>query len=103
MSTLSLNAAWMPVVLVLSTGVVSGSVNIALNSRESQENREFREYQRQWNSTIETRISNDKLETRETLVALKKDMESALKGVASIQQALMVRPSPSSLASQHTP
>lgn len=94
MSTLSLNAAWMPVVLVLSTGIVSGSVNIALNSRESQENREFREYQRQWNAATDARISSDKLETRETLVALKKDMESALKGVASIQQALMVRPNP---------
>ena len=94
MSTLSLNAAWMPVVLVLSTGIVSGSVSIALNSRESQENREFREYQRQWNAATEARISGDKLETRETLVALKKDMESALKGVASIQQALMVRPNP---------
>lgn len=93
---LILNQAWMPVVLVLSTGVVSGSVSIALNSRDAQESREFRETQRAWNASIEARIAGDKLETRETLVALKKDMESALKGVASIQQALMVRPNPSS-------
>ncbi len=34
---LILNQAWMPVVLVLSTGVVSGSVSIALNSRDAEE------------------------------------------------------------------
>lgn len=103
MSLANLNPGWLNFGAIVVSGLISGSVAQALNSRDAEENRNFRAQQREWNASIEARISSDKLETRETLVGLKKDMDSALRGVASIQQALMVRPTPSSLASQHTP
>lgn len=96
MSLKDVNPGWITAGAVIISALMSSGISQALSSRDAQENREFRETQRAWNASIEARISSDKLETRETLVALKKDMESALKGVASIQQALMVRPNPSS-------
>jgi len=102
MSLAQFNPGWLNFGAILVSGLISGSVSLALNSRDAEENRNFRVEQRQWNAAIEARISSDKLETRETLVGLKKDMESALKGVASIQQALMVPPSSSALT-RNTP
>lgn len=103
MSLKDVNPGWIAAGAILISTIVNLGASQAIASRDAQENREFREQQRTWNAAIEARISSDKLETRETLVGLKKDMESALKGVASIQQALMVRPTPSSLSSQHIP
>ena len=100
MSLANINPGWLNFGAIVISGLISGSVAQALNSRDAEENRTFRVQQREWNASIEARISSDKLETRETLVGLKKDMESALKGVASIQQALMVRPNQSTT---HTP
>lgn len=86
------NPTWLTFGAIVLTGVISGSVNTALNSRDGAEFREFRAAQEKWNATMERRMSDEQLSTGKTLVALAKDVESANKTLASIQQALMVRP-----------
>lgn len=93
------NPTWASVALVILTGVISGSVSTALNSRDAADFREFRAAQEQWNATMERRMSANELDTGKTLVALSKDVERMGSAIASIQQALMVRPSPAAYAS----
>lgn len=92
MSISNLNPGWLSFGAIVFSGVMAAGISQALNSHEAKENREFRAEQRSWNAKTESQIANDKLDTREALVALKLGMDSALKGVASIQQALMVPP-----------
>jgi hypothetical protein len=68
--------------------------------RDTADLREWRAAQEKWNSTIERRLSDGELATGKTLVALAKDVEAANKTLASIQQALMVRPSSPSFSNQ---
>lgn len=94
------NPGWLTPALVVLTGIISGSVNTALNAREAEDSRAFRAQQEKWNAAMERRMSDTDLSTGKTLVALAKDVESANKTLASIQQALMIRPSQ---ISQSTP
>lgn len=107
MSLKDFNPGWLNFGAIVVGAMISAAVSQAVSdSRISRLEREVQanhEYQRTWNAKTDDRISVDKLETRETLVGLKKDVESIQKGVASIQQVLMVRPTPTSLTSQHTP
>jgi len=87
------NPTWITAIAVVLTGVISGSVNTALNSRDAQDFREFRAAQLKWNDAMERRVSDDQLATSKVLVGLTKDVERANDALKSIQQALMVRPS----------
>lgn len=89
------NPGWLTPALVVITGIISGSVNTALNSREAEDSRAFRLQQEKWNTAMERRMSDTDLTTGKALVALTKDVETANKTLASIQQALMVRGTPS--------
>lgn len=60
--------------------------------RDTADLREWRAGQEKWNSTIERRMADADLTTGKAIVALSKDVEVANKTLASIQQALMVRP-----------
>lgn len=89
------NPAWLTPVLVVLTGVISGSSATALNSRDNAENRARMDAVETRVAVVEKRFSDEQLATGKTLVALAKDVESANKTLASIQQALMVRGTPS--------
>jgi hypothetical protein len=94
------NPTWLTVGAIVLTGVISGSVNTALNSRDAEDSRAFRIQQEKWNAAMERRMSDADLTTGKAIVALSKDVEVANKTLASIQQALMVRPAQ---LSSHTP
>jgi len=100
------NPGWLNFGAIVVGAMVSGAVTLAVSdSRLSRLEREVQaigEYQRAYATKTDATIASDKLETRETLVGLKKDMEALQKGVESIRQAMMGRPIPS-LTSQHTP
>lgn len=70
--------------------------------RDTADLREWRTAQEKWNASIERRLADGELATGKTLVALAKDVEAANKTLASIQQALMVRPGTTSYSS-HNP
>lgn len=70
--------------------------------RDTADLREWRAAQEKWNANIERRLSDTDLTTGKALVALTKDVETANKTLASIQQALMVRGTPS-YSSNNTP
>lgn len=101
--SLTLNPTLVPVVLILSTGIVSGSVSTALNSRDAQDGRDFQKYQMAWNASMEAKFNDQRNFTEKTLVGLQKDVESANKTLSQIQSAMMGRPIPAPLTSQHTP
>lgn len=86
------NPGWLTAGLVVLTGVISGSVNTALNSRDVAELRSRQDALEGRVSVVEKRFSEEQLATGKTLVALQKDVETANKALASIQAALMVRP-----------
>lgn len=96
------NPTWLTVGAIVMTGVISGSVNTALNSREAEDSRAFRLQQEKWNAAMERRMSEADLTTGKAIVALSKDVEAANKTLASIQQALMVRGT-TSYSSNNTP
>lgn len=95
------NPGWLTPALVILTGVISGSVNTALNARDVSELRSRQDNMEGRVAVIEKRFSEEQLATGKTLVALQKDVETANKALASIQAALMVRAAP--IASTPTP
>jgi hypothetical protein len=100
------NPTWITAVYVVTAGVVAGivsvSVGMALSQRDSVELRARQEATEARVAVIEKRFSEEQLATGKTLVALAKDVETANKTLASIQQALMVRGTPS-YSSNNTP
>lgn len=86
------NPTWLTVAAIVVTGVISGSVNTALNSRDVVELRARQDATDARVSNIEKRFTDEQLATGKTLVALQKDVETANKTLTSIQNALMIRP-----------
>lgn len=84
------NPTWLTVAAIVMTGVITTSVNIAVNSRDVGDVRARQDATDARVTTIERRLSDDKLATREALVGLQKDMDRANKTLDGLDQALRV-------------
>lgn len=85
------NPTWLTVAAIVLSGLLSGAISQAVTSRDVSDLRVRQDADEAWKTGIERRLADDKLATREVLVGLSKDVETANKALVAIQQALMVR------------
>lgn len=85
------NPTWLTVAAIVLTGVITTSVNVAINSREVGDVRSRQDATESRVTALERRQSEEALVNGKALVGLQKDMETANKTLSAIQQALLVR------------
>jgi hypothetical protein len=85
------NPTWLTVAAIVLTGVITTSVNVAVNGREVGDVRARQEATEVRVTALERRLSDSDLNNGKALVGLQKDMETANKTLTAIQNALLGR------------
>jgi outer membrane murein-binding lipoprotein Lpp len=84
------NPTWITAAAVVVTGILSGTVSGAVTSERVERLSVRMDAAEARDATIERRLADDKLATREALVGLQKDMDRANKTLDGLDQALRV-------------
>lgn len=99
--TLANIPAWVMLIVVLGSPVVTAFTTSALTSREVSELRTRQDADDAWKAATEKRLAEGEKVNAVSSAKVEKDLEALKTGILSLQSALMVNPRPQPSASTH--